>query len=682
MGFWRIRHVIVNAMLFLSSAVSAIPRRTFVLFSGLRMHTSLKRTPSMLSVKLSRQLCMRFGQNKLLVALSSNKLLKRGRLAEPKAGDDGIKKGALSKGELNSLISLAGPDKWAISWGIGGLLVSSTVAMAVPFCVGKVIDIIYTNPGDPEMLQQLTSFVRYLCLALAVGASGNFIRAYMLSTAGHRIVKRLREDIFGSIVRQEIAFFDRTKTGELINRLSTDTFLVGQSITQNVSDGLRSFTSILAGIGMMMYVSPHLAGISLGVVSPVMLLGIGYGRFVRNITKETQDALAEATNVAEERISNIRTVRAFAQEIREEKQYEQQLGVALKLYYKESLYRSIFYAFAGLSGNGIIVAVLYAGGMLTSSELITVGQLSSFMLYAAWVGLAIGGLSSFYSELMRGIGASTRLFEIRDRQSHIPLDSGIIPSKPLLGELVFEDVNFKYPSREHATVFHHMSLIIPAGSVMAIVGSSGSGKSTLASLLLRFYEADEGRIAIDNEDVKNLNPSWLRRHIGVVSQEPILFSTSIAENIAYGSQTPESVTMVDIIEAAKQANAFNFVTGFPNGFDTMVGERGLMLSGGQRQRIAIARAIITNPKILILDEATSALDAESEYLVQEALERLMTDRTTLIIAHRLSTIRSADKIAVLESGRVAELGTYQELIDIPDGIFHKLVERQTLVEKN
>ncbi|CAH1792181.1 unnamed protein product [Owenia fusiformis] len=585
-----------------------------------------------------------------------------------------------SKREVRRLLSLARPEWLRLGGAVGLLVISSGVTMAVPFCIGKVIDIIYDSGKDGNMVEKLTSFCQVLVGVFLVGAVANAGRVYLMSTSGQRIVKTLREKIFGSIMAQEVAFFDKTRTGELINRLSTDTTLVGQSVTMNISDGLRSFAQGVGGIGMMFYVSPKLATIGLTVVPAVAVVAIFYGRYLRSITKQVQDALAKSTEIAEERISNVRTVRAFAKEDREIATYTGKIEDVLQLSYKDALARGVFFGFTGLAGNLIVLTVFYNGGLMMNESALSVGDLSAFLLYAAYVGVAMGGLTSFYSELMKGLGASTRLWELIDRAPAIPLTAGYSPSTEVQGGIQFQNVSFSYPARSDIPILEDLNLSVPAGKILAVVGPSGSGKSTIASLILRFYDPNSGMIQLDGKDVNSLSPSWLRSNIGTVSQEPILFSSSIADNIRYGSNHPEDVTFDEIQYAAKQSNSLNFIEAFPEKFNTMVGERGVMLSGGQRQRIALARAILKNPKILLLDEATSALDAESEHLVQEALERLMVGRTVITIAHRLSTIKNAHNIAVLDDGKVIEIGSYTDLMAIEDGMFRKLVERQTIMQ--
>ncbi|XP_042353520.1 ATP-binding cassette sub-family B member 10, mitochondrial [Plectropomus leopardus] len=584
--------------------------------------------------------------------------------------------------DVKRILQLAHPERWRLAAAVGLLTVSSAVTMSAPFFLGKVIDTIYNTGADTEtMTASLMSLSIMLTGLFLCGGAANAARVYLMQTSGQQIIRDLRTSVFSSILRQEVAFFDKNRTGELINRLSADTAVVGRSITDNLSDGLRAMAQAAAGVGMMCYVSPSLASFVLLIVPPVAGLAVVYGRYLRSISKCTQDALAQTTQLAEERISNIRTVRAFGKELSEVSTYTQKTDQVFSLARKEALLRAGFFGVTGLSGNIMILSVLYKGGLLMASQHMTVGELSSFLMYSFWVGISISGLSSFYSELMKGFGAGARLWKLLDRKPEFPINEGLVlPSDQLKGQLEFCDVSFAYPSRKEAPIFQNLSLRVPAGTIMAVVGPSGSGKSTLVSLLLRLYDCDAGIITIDGHDIKDLNPYWLRSHIGTVSQEPILFSCSVRDNIAYGAVDPEAVTTEEIYRAARLANAFNFVQAFPKGFDTVVGEKGVLLSGGQKQRIAIARALLKNPKILLLDEATSALDTENEFLVQEALEHLMKGRTVVIIAHRLSTIQNANAVAVLDERRIAECGQHTELLGNRQGLFRKLMEKQAFLQ--
>ncbi|XP_014937923.2 ATP-binding cassette sub-family B member 10, mitochondrial isoform X1 [Acinonyx jubatus] len=593
-------------------------------------------------------------------------------------GDDSrMRSAAARRSDARKLLGLAYPERGRLAAAVGFLAMSSVITMSAPFFLGRIIDVIYTNP-TVDYSYTLTR----LCLALSgvflCGAAANTVRVYLMQTSGQRIVNRLRASLFSSLLRQEVAFFDKTRTGELINRLSSDTALLGRSITENLSDGLRAGAQASIGIGMMFYVSPQLATFVLSVVPPISVLAVIYGRYLQKLTKVMQDSLAQTTQLAEESIGNIRTVRAFGKEITEIEKYTSKVDHVMQLARKEAFARAGFFGATGLSGNLIVLSVLYKGGLLMGSAHMTVGELSSFLMYAFWVGLSIGGLSSFYSELMKGLGAGGRLWELLERKPELPFDEGVVLNQESFqGTLEFRNVHFAYPARPEVPIFQDFSLCIPSASVTALVGPSGSGKSTVLSLLLRLYDPISGTISLDGHDIRQLNPVWLRSKIGTVSQEPVLFSCSIAENIAYGADDPSSVTAEQIEKVADVANAGAFIRNFPQGFNTVVGEKGVLLSGGQKQRIAIARALLKNPKILLLDEATSALDAENEYLVQEALDRLMEGRTVLIIAHRLSTIKNANTVAVLDQGKITERGRHEELLSKPNGIYRRLMNKQS-----
>nr|XP_050854280.1 ATP-binding cassette sub-family B member 10, mitochondrial [Vespula vulgaris] len=574
--------------------------------------------------------------------------------------------------DLKKLIILATPEKWRLFSAIAFLIVSSTVTMAVPFCLGKVIDTIY-NVNIEKMTEKLNQLYLVLLGVFIIGAFSNFCRVYLMSTTGHKITYSLRRKAYTAILSQETAMFDIKSTGELVGRLTGDAQLVSSAITSNVSDGLRSLIMTTSGISMMFYVSPPLAIVGLSVVPIVAGTAIIYGRFLKKISRNVQDSLAVLNTEAEERISNIRVVKAYAQEAQEVKRYSSKLQDVLKLCYKESLYRGIFFGITGLSGNVIVLSVLYYGGVMVSDSTITIGDLSAFLLYAAYVGISMNGLSSFYSELNKALGASSRLFELIDRKPKILIQGGKILENKLTGDIVFQNVNFFYPTRENSLILCDFNLHIPKHSITAIVGSSGSGKSTVAMLLLRLYDPCKGRILLDNYNIRELDPIWVKSQIGVVPQEPILFSGTIKENIVYGT---ENVIEHEIEEIAKEAHVLEFTQKMKDGLNTIVGEKGITLSGGQRQRIAIARALMKKPTILILDEATSALDAESEHFVQEALERATHGKTVLTIAHRLSTIKNADKIVVIDQGKVVETGTYNNLMSLDQGHFKNLVKHQ------
>ncbi|KAG2217641.1 hypothetical protein INT45_004217 [Circinella minor] len=618
---------------------------------------------------------MNKGSKPVLEAASKN--------IEKEAVENAAKKESKKKAEskdIKQLFGLAKPEAKSISAAIALLVISSAVTMSVPFSMGKIIDIV-THPEIKEYLGfTMPQFMGALSAVFVLGALANSGRVLLFRLAGERIIQRLRNDLYVNILKQDMAFFDKNRTGELISRLSVDTAIVGKSITGNVSDGLRALATAVVGSSMMLWVSPKLTAVMMIVVPPVSIFGILYGRYVKTLSRQTQTALSEITKLGEERISSIRTVQAFAKENIEGNRYWDKVMGVYDLARKEAIASAVFFGGAGLSGNLAVLAVLWYGGHMVMTNDITIGQLASFMLYTAYVGTSLGvkmktnSLTSFYSEIMKGVGAAERLFELQNKQSAIQLESGKILDN-LRGKIRFENVFFTYPTRPHSPIFKDLSLDIQPGTVIAIVGSSGSGKSTIGSLLLRYYDTDKGSIYIDDENLKDINLHWWRENVGVVSQEPVLFAGTIHDNIAYGK---ENATIDEIKEAATKANCASFIESFHDGYQTIVGERGVSLSGGQKQRIAIARALLKNPSILVLDEATSALDAESEVLVQDALNHLMQGRTVLTIAHRLSTIRSANLVMCLEDGGVAEMGTYYDLLNKKDGVFRKLVELQSL----
>uniref|UniRef100_A0A182PUZ2 ATP-binding cassette sub-family B member 10, mitochondrial n=1 Tax=Anopheles epiroticus TaxID=199890 RepID=A0A182PUZ2_9DIPT len=584
----------------------------------------------------------------------------------------------LRSSDVKRLLGFAKSEQWNITGGIGCLIISSGITMSVPFGLGKILDIIYASSAETGIAKEkLDQFCLLLGCIFLLGGLANFGRVYLFSNASLRITKNIRAKVYSAMLNQEAGWFDRKGTGELVNRLSSDTYLVGNSLSMNLSDGLRSTAMIVAGTGMMIYTSPHLALVGMCIVPCVAGGAVVYGRYVRNITRELMDKYADIMKIGEERLGNVKTVKVFCKERFEKQMFSEQLLDALNIGYRETKARATFYGMTGLSGNIIILSVLYYGGTMVNNSEMTIGALTSFILYAGYTAISIGGLSNFYTELNKGVGSASRLWEIIDRKYAIPIEGGIEVNNPPAGQIQFRDVVFHYPSRPDAPILNGVNLTIEPGTSTAVVGRSGSGKSTIASLMLRLYDPEQGSVRLDGTDLRDLNPSSLRRHIGAVNQEPVLFSGSIRENILYGLNMGEKISESAFQRVVREAHVDEFVRNFPDGLDTLVGQRGVMLSGGQKQRVAIARAIIRNPKILILDEATSALDAVSEELIQNALERLTQNRTVLTIAHRLSTIRNATNIAVLQDGRIVEHGNYADLIATEGGVFRELVQRQT-----
>ena len=585
----------------------------------------------------------------------------------------GSNKAGLS--EVWRLIKVARPEIRWLGLAFVFLVISSSVTMLIPFSVGRILDL--ATKGDTEDIRlfgfTLTQFFVGLGAILTLGAMANFGRVILLRIVGERVVARLRSQLYRRTYVQDAEFFDANRVGDLISRLSSDTVIVGKSVTQNVSDGLRALFSGGAGFAIMIWTSPKLTGLLLLMFPPVAIGAFFYGRAIRNISRSIQKNLGTLTKIAEERLGNIKTSQAFVGEVQEVHRYNKQVRRIFALGRRESLVAATFFASTGWAGNMTILSMLIVGGSFVRSGAMSLGDLTSFMMYTAFAGSSLFGLSGFYSELMKGVGAASRLFELQDRRPGIHQTVGV-PVKSAQGTIKFDNVNFAYPTRPAVPIFNGLNFEIPSGSNVCVVGPSGGGKSTVAALLLRFYNPTSGSITINGLDISTANVKSLRRRIGMVSQEPVLFSGSIAENISYGKS---DATRAEIVTAARQANC-NFISDLPDGLETQVGARGSQLSGGQKQRIAIARALIKDPDILILDEATSALDAESETLVNEALARLLRGRnTTISIAHRLSTIKRSDQIIVLNSeGRVAEIGSYSRLAADPDSAFSKLMEWQ------
>ncbi|KAF0694390.1 Aste57867_14730 [Aphanomyces stellatus] len=582
---------------------------------------------------------------------------------------------ATKRSDFRRLMQLYAPEKRNLAISMSALGVSTAITMCMPFGMGRIIDVV-TQPGG---LEQLPVVVTALGGLFVVGAASNVVRVNMMNMIGERIANKLRQDTYASILTQDMTFFDKTKTGELLNRLSADTALVGTVLSDNVAQGFRSVGQGIGSVTMLFVTCPQLGMVMLAVVPPLALGAVSYGRYVKTLTRQVQSKLSEATDLAEERLNNIRVVRWFAKESFETAAHAEKISGILALAQKRSLASATFFGAVDLSVKMSMLGVLGYGGSMVADGVLTVGELSAFLMYTLYVGMSFAGMSSFYSEIMRGLGASQRVFELMERTPDVistPTTPHALPS-PLKGQVQFDNVSFRYPGRPDAVIFDGLNLTVQPNQTLAIVGPSGGGKSTVMTLLARFYELNGencgGTITIDGVDITQLDPLALRGLIGTVSQEPPLFGATIAENIAYGLTDGVEVCRDEIIAAAKQANAHEFIMALPDQYETHVGSKGLSLSGGQKQRVAIARALVKNPRILLLDEATSALDHESERLVQDAIDRAKTDRTVILISHRLSSIKSADRIAVIAEGRVVEEGTFAELAQHEESVFTQVV---------
>lgn len=565
------------------------------------------------------------------------------------------------------LYSIARPEVKTLSWGLVFLVLSSGSGLAYPQMVRWMVD----NVLQPKRMDLLLPVVGGLFAAFVLQGIASSARYYLFTLGGERMVIRLRKRLYETILSQEVSFFDFNRTGDLMSRLSSDCTTLQNTVSVNVSQGLRNLGQVLGGLVFMFITSWKLSSLMLILIPPVAVITAIFGKNIRKYSKESQSALADASIVADETISGVRTVKSFVQEPNETSRYNAAMEVALKYVQLRIRSISIFMAIAMIVGFGAISFVLWYGGREVVLDHLSIGDITQFLLYLMLVAIGVGSLASLWGDMMAGVGASQRVFEILERMPAVA-DEGLTPDG-FQGQIDFKGVHFSYPSRDDIEVLKGIDLQIRPGQVVALVGSSGSGKTTIASLLPRFYEPTAGDVVLDGLRLRDLKPTWLREQIGMVSQEPILISSTVEENIRYGKPT---ATREEVTEAARAANALEFIERFPEGFQTRVGEKGLQLSGGQKQRVAIARAVLKNPKMLILDEATSNLDTASEYLVQEALQRLMKNRTTLVIAHRLATVKNADVIFVVHEGRIVQRGTHEELVAKPEGLYYQLLQRQ------
>ncbi|SCU87694.1 LAME_0D11100g1_1 [Lachancea meyersii CBS 8951] len=575
--------------------------------------------------------------------------------------------------EVWRLFKLARHDWKLLCLAIGLLTISSSVGMAIPKVIGMVLDSIKnaygagTGPIDLKDLPPIVGglgmydFLGVFAGALVLGTVANFGRIVLLRVLGEKLVARLRSKVIKKIIHQDAEFFDRNKVGDLISRLSSDAYVVSRSMTQNVSDGFKAIICGGVGIGMMVSISTSLTSALLLFAPPLLIGATIYGKKIRAISRELQQSTGDLTKVSEEQLNGVKTIQSFVAEGKELGRYNSAIRKVFAFGKKEALTNATFFSSTGVLGDLSFLIVLGYGSHLVLQGALSVGDLTAFMLYTEYTGSAVFGLSNFYSELMKGAGAASRLFEMTDHASKIKPSSGkaFVPHS---GQIEFKDVSFSYPTRPNNQLFKNLNFTIESGSNVCIVGPSGRGKSTIASLLLRYYDPTSGRITIDGQDISKVSCKSLRRHLGVVQQEPMLMAGSIKYNLTYGVKS--EVSMEEIRAAAKKCFCHGFITKFPEGYDTVIGPRGASLSGGQKQRISIARALIKKPKILILDEATSALDVESEGAINYTLGRLMKSRelTIISIAHRLSTIRRSENVIVLgHDGSVVEMGKFKDL---------------------
>ena len=560
------------------------------------------------------------------------------------------------------------PHRWRLLVATVCLTASAAIGLAFPQIVRYLLDAAFVR-HDGALLDRIALGLVGL---FTIQGLLNFSQAYLLSSAGERVIARLRQDLFEHLVRLSPGFFAERRTGELVSRLSADIGTLQGLVSYQISEFARQVLYFLGGVTLLTLTHPELTRTTLLVVPVVVGAAVFFGRRLRKVSTGVQDKIAEATAVAEEAFTQIRTVQSFVQEAWEGARYGRKMSDVVRAAVRRALVRGVFVGvitFALFSG---VAVVLWQGGRLVLAGVLTAGTLVSFLLYSVFIAAAVGALTSLFSSYQETVGAARRVFELLDTQPAIadPPDPRPLP-QPVRGDVALDNVSFQYQP-ELPLALERVSLRLAPGEVVALVGPSGAGKTTLANLVPRFWDVTSGRITLDGVDIRALRLADLRHSIGIVPQEPVLFSGPVAENIAYGR--PDA-SPAEIEAAARAAHAHEFVERLPQGYATLVGERGVKLSGGQRQRIAIARALLKDPAVLILDEATSSLDAESERLIEAALERLLKGRSTLIIAHRLSTVRRADRLVVLDRGRVVEEGTHDELLAL-GRLYARLYQRQ------
>lgn len=589
---------------------------------------------------------------------------KRGTALEPEEKRK-LNKQNLSK--LGGIFRFLMPYKLAFIAGLIFLLFSSLTLLTFPFVAGKLID---TAQGSTWIVNDVNSIALILIGILAVQSIFSFFRVWLFALVSERSMRDIRLQLYSRLVRLPMTFFDKRRTGELISRITADVSQLQDTFSTTLAELFRQIVTLVAGVAFLLFNTPKLTIFMLGTFPVLILIAMFFGRFIRKLSKKTQDELAAANVIVEETLQSIITVKSFVGEAYESARYGKGLNSVVGVALTTAKYRGAFISFIIFALFGGIVAVMWYGASLVAEGQMSVGELVSFVLYTTFIGGSIAGLGDIYSQLQKAIGSSERVLEIMDEEPEVEFGE---TTEKFEGKIEFSGVGFRYPTRPEVEVLKNVSFEVQSGEKVALAGHSGAGKSTIIQLLLRFYEAEKGSIQIDGRDVKDWDLKVLRSKIGIVPQEVLLFGGSIRENIAYAKPT---ATEEEIIQAAKKANAWQFISQFPEGLETLVGERGVKLSGGQRQRVAIARAILKDPAILILDEATSSLDAESESLVQQALDELMKGRTTLIIAHRLATIRKVDRIYALSEGKIVEQGSHKELLADEGGFYSNLVRLQ------
>jgi len=557
---------------------------------------------------------------------------------------------------MSSMMRFLKPYYWYVAAAVAALIFTAAITLSLGQGLRLLVDQGF-GEGAASSLDGTIGLFMVLVVLLAVGT---FARFYLVSWIGERVSADLRREVYGHVVQLHPGFFETNLSGEIQSRITTDTTLIQSVIGSSVSMALRNTLIFIGGIILMFFTNPKLTGIVLLsvplVIGPIIL----FGQRVRALSRTTQDKVATFGSFVGESLKNIKIVQAFNHQWIDSNTFADQVEDAFDVAIKRIKYRAWLTMVVIAMVFGAIGFMLWVGGHDVIEGVISAGELAAFIFYAMMVAMSVGVISEVYGDLQRAAGATERLLELLQANNLIqaPAQPTALAS-PVEGALILDNISFYYSSRPDTAAIDSLSIALKAGSSIALVGSSGAGKSTLVDLILRFYDVQSGVIRFDGVDIRELEPQALRSHIALVPQQPVLFSTTVLENIRYG--LPDATDQA-VREAAQAAYADEFIDALPEGYNSFVGEAGVRLSGGQRQRIAIARAILNNPKLLLLDEATSALDAESEFKVQQALERLMRDRTSIIIAHRLATVVNVDTIAVLDHGKLVATGTHQQLI--------------------
>lgn len=555
------------------------------------------------------------------------------------------------------------PYKWYFISALILLFLSNLTFMSIPYFIGLMVDVAL---GKSDMDLTISQIGIFLLIVLLIQGTFGYIRIILTAIVSENGIADIRKEMYHKLITLPYNFFEENKTGDLISRITGDVSKLYSIFSVTLGEFIRQIITLTLGIGFLMIMAPKLSLIMLATIPAVVILAIIFARSIRRLSKERQQKLADSNSLIGEAIQAIKVVKAFANEVFENKKYKTTISEVVTVSLKYARARALFAFFIITIFFGAICFIIYMGARMVQSGEMSVGVLLSFVTYTALIGGAIAGLANFSSELLGAIGATDRVRQILDMDAEVELDNLDNISR-LKGEIRFDNVEFTYPSRPDIPVLKGINFDIRHGQKIALVGPSGVGKSTIIQLLLRFYTISSGKITIDGKSIYDYELRALRKNIALVPQEVILFGGTIRENILYGKN---EASEEEVIDAARQANCWEFISGFPEGLDTIIGERGIKLSGGQRQRIAIARAILKDPAILLLDEATSSLDTESEKMVQDALNNLMQNRTSIVIAHRLSTITEVDRIYVMYEGRIVESGNHQLLME-KEGLYFK-----------